>query len=138
MDGKRPGRDGQNTSTKARADRVVAPGGGINAESTARPASDTCRPRMRVDIYVAEHCRVCQYSLEVARRIEADFPHVTLRVVDIARTTEPLPEAVFATPTYLLNGRLWSLGNPSPEDVEERLTVIVEKRQNQIAGRQAK
>ena len=26
---------------------------------------------------------------------------------------EQIPEAVFATPTYLLNGRVWSLGNPS-------------------------
>jgi hypothetical protein len=28
-----------------------------------------------------------------------------------------VPEAVFATPTYMLNNRIVSLGNPSPAEV---------------------
>jgi hypothetical protein len=42
-----------------------------------------------------------------------------VRLVDIQGSQEKIPEAVFATPTYLLNGRLWSLGNPSLEKIYE-------------------
>lgn len=70
-------------------------------------------------IYIAEHCEVCQYALEVADWIRKSYPHVDLQVVDINQTTEPVPESVFATPTYLLDGRVWSLGNPSNAKVHE-------------------
>lgn len=117
--------------------------GVVNPEPETHSGFDTQRREkqrlsVRVDIYVAEHCPVCQYAFEVAERIEVDFPDVNLHVVDIAQSTEPIPEAVFATPTYLLNGKLWSLGNPSPEDVQERLSTAVEERQNQIAGSEVK
>lgn len=70
-------------------------------------------------IYVAQHCPVCHYAFEVADEIRERFPDVNLRLVDMETTDEEIPERVFATPTYLLNGRVWSLGNPSP-------TLIVE------------
>lgn len=75
-------------------------------------------------IYVAQHCSVCQYAYEVAGDIRERFPGVDLRIVDIETTTEEIPESVFATPTYLLNGRVWSLGNPSPALVMETLVGL--------------
>jgi len=81
---------------------------------------------VQVDIYVAEHCMTCAYAYEVADTIRAEFPGVDLRVINLSRTSEAIPDAVFATPTYLLNGRLWSLGNPSPEDVQERLSLALD------------
>lgn len=77
-----------------------------------------------VEIFVAEHCFVCDYAYEVADTIRRNFPTVDLRVIDIQKTTQPIPERVFATPTYLLNGRVWSLGNPSPQQVQETLTEL--------------
>ena len=68
-------------------------------------------------IYVAPHCSVCAYAYEVAEDIRQRFPDVNLKLVDMESTTEPIPETVFATPTYVLNGRVWSLGNPSPDMV---------------------
>ena len=70
-------------------------------------------------IYVAEHCFNCEYAYEVADAIRRDFPHVQLRIVDVAAPGATVPEVVFATPTYLLNGRVWSLGNPSDERIRE-------------------
>jgi predicted thioredoxin/glutaredoxin len=77
---------------------------------------------IRVEIFVAEHCLSCEYAYSVAGTIEENFPGVDLRIINLSQTTELIPDAVFATPTYLLNGRLWSLGNPSPEDVQARLS----------------
>ncbi|MBI1294028.1 hypothetical protein GC175_03590 [bacterium] len=73
-----------------------------------------------VDIYVSAHCFVSDYTWEVIEVIRAEFPTVELHVIDIAEAVE-IPDAVFATPTYLLNGRVWSLGNPSIAQVREAL-----------------
>ena len=78
-----------------------------------------------VEIFISEHCMICAYAEEVAAIIRRDFPTVKLHVIDIHKTTAPIPERVFATPTYLLNGRVWSLGNPSLEQVAETLGALV-------------
>lgn len=78
-----------------------------------------------VTIYVTEHCPICAYTDEVAEIIRQDFPEVTLRIIDLATTTEQIPEIVFATPTYLLNGRVWSLGNSSPQQVTATLHQLL-------------
>jgi hypothetical protein len=84
--------------------------------------------QVEVTIYVAQHCRTCDYSYQVAEDIQRDFPDVNVRIVDLEHTTEMVPEAVFATPTYLLNGLVWSLGNPSPAKVEETLGCATRRR----------
>ncbi len=79
--------------------------------------------QIAIDIYIAQHCSTCAYAYEVAAAIRRQFPHVQVRMVDMENPTEAIPEVVFATPTYLLNGRVWSLGNPSPDKVQETLAM---------------
>ena len=81
--------------------------------------------RIQVEIFVAQHCFMCQYAYEIVELIERDFSQVKLQVIDIADPDASIPEVVFATPTYLLNGRVWSLGNPSPAQVTEQLTELL-------------
>jgi hypothetical protein len=76
---------------------------------------------IKVDIYIAEHCPICAYALEVAAMIRREFPAVEVQLIRFDEPNLQLPESVFATPTYLLNGQRWSLGNPSPETVREVL-----------------
>jgi len=78
-----------------------------------------------VKIYVAEHCSVCDYTYEIAATIQRKFPEVDLEIVDMANPSEQIPENVFATPTYLLNGQVWSLGNPSHDQVSRTLSDII-------------
>ena len=92
------------------------PDTGHEAEQSQAPQS------VKVEIYVADHCAICDYTYEVATNIRRDFPDVELEIIDMAVPQRPIPEVVFATPTYLLNGQVWSLGNPSPEDVHIRLS----------------
>lgn len=75
--------------------------------------------KLSLAIYVSAHCPVCAYAYEVADLIRHTFSQVQVCLVDIHGEQESIPEAVFATPTYLLNGRLWSLGNPSLEKIYE-------------------
>ncbi len=76
-------------------------------------------------IYVAPHCTNCDYAYVVAEQVAREFSQVDVRFVNMAAPEEPVPESVFATPTYLLNGRVWSLGNPSEDDVRVALTPLV-------------
>ncbi len=80
---------------------------------------------VHVEIYVAASCRICEYSHEVADIIRRHFPQVHLEMIDIGATEQPIPEIVFATPTYLLNGRIWSLGNPSLDKVHTDLLAAL-------------
>ena len=84
---------------------------------------DVCTTAV-VEIYVSEHCFVCEYAYEVAAAIRRDFPAVAVRIIEIHNPQTVVPDVVFATPTYLLNGKVWSLGNPSPEAVTETLSAL--------------
>ena len=81
-------------------------------------------------IYIAEHCPGCIEAQHIAIRISQDYPDVTVQVIDMSTTEEVIPEDVFATPTYLLNDRVVSLGNPGPDDIlrwfGQRQTLIVQ------------
>ena len=78
-------------------------------------------------IYVSQACATCVYAYEVADRIRQRYPQVRVQVIDIATTAEEAPAEVFATPTYLLNGRVWSLGNPSEQKVQEAFGPLRER-----------
>jgi alkyl hydroperoxide reductase subunit AhpF len=99
--------------------------------SHARPPSPTViseRPRHRraprLEVYVSSECLNCEESVRLASEVASRFPGVQVRVVDLDRLPdhELLPEAVVAVPTYLLDGRVISLGNPYLEELFARLS----------------
>ena len=82
---------------------------------------------IQISIYVAQHCSNCDYAREVAQSIQQHYPQVEVELIDMETTDKPIPDSVFATPTYLLNGRVWSLGNPSQQQVDEALTELLQR-----------
>lgn len=90
-----------------------------------QPRTDSANNRPSLVIYVAGHCPNCAYAETVADWVRRDFPQVQLHVVDVETTREPIPETVFATPTYVLNNRVWSLGNPSFQQVTTTLQKLL-------------
>lgn len=89
----------------------------IEAESVDTDAAQ--KHKIELEIYVASHCPICEYALEVSEMIRQRFPAVNVHLKRIDEVGVSLPETVFATPTYLLNGRVWSLGNPSLQQIEQ-------------------
>jgi predicted thioredoxin/glutaredoxin len=69
---------------------------------------------MRLEIYVADHCDNCAEALRLAE-LARPLPGVEVLVVNLDTTTDPVPARVVAVPTYMLDGRVVSLGNPSRE-----------------------
>ncbi len=76
-------------------------------------------------VFVATGCRVCRYSLELAEQVRAQFPTLRVEVVNLSDPAAERPEAVFAVPTYLLDGSVLALGNPHPATLMHQLAVYL-------------
>ena len=76
----------------------------------------------RLEVYVSSECPNCGEAAELAEEAAARYPTIVVRVIDLDQLDGgPPPDPVVAVPTYLLNGRVISLGNPYPEDLFARL-----------------
>lgn len=71
---------------------------------------------MRLEIYLADHCDNCQEALRLAELAET-VPNVEVSVVNLDSPHAQVPQSVVAVPTYLLDGRVISLGNPYPDEL---------------------
>ncbi len=66
---------------------------------------------VRLEIVIAKEYPGCAEARAIAQEIQACFPALKVEVIEL-NGTRPVPSQVVATPTYLLNGRVVSLGNP--------------------------
>jgi alanine dehydrogenase len=71
----------------------------------------------RLKIFVAEDCPGCVEARAIATHIEQTYPNLYVEIIDINNDPTAVPEKVFATPTYILDDRVVSLGNPGLEDI---------------------
>ncbi len=82
---------------------------------------------MELEVYVEEGCHSCRRAREIAQGIEEEYPQVSVRLIDVARS--PKPDAdVFAVPTFVLDGEIVSLGNPRPSDLRRRIDCLLTPR----------
>jgi len=79
----------------------------------------------RLQIYVASHCLNCEEAMRLANIASHLFPNLIVEVVDLDQTPTQATE-VFAVPTYVLNGRVCFLGNPSEEELCDILARRIE------------
>lgn len=71
---------------------------------------------MRLLIYVSDHCDNCTEALRLAD-LAREVPGAEVRVVNLDTSPDPAPARIVAVPTYVLDGRIVSLGNPYPDDL---------------------
>ncbi len=76
-----------------------------------------------LEIYIQDGCFGCQRSFELAERARGAFPEMQVEVIDMLSTDGIYRSQVAATPTYILNGEIISLGNPSPAELEAMLAI---------------
>jgi len=72
-----------------------------------------------LQVYISDECWSCTETVRLVADITSYFPQLQVKVCDTAHT--PLPENVFAVPTYVLDGRILYLGNPTREELLSRL-----------------
>ena len=70
-------------------------------------------------IFMTNSCSGCEEAHAIATRVKQEYADLLMvELIDIMDETAVVPEAVFATPTYMLNDRIVSLGNPSAKEVD--------------------
>ncbi|NOX62681.1 MAG: hypothetical protein GXP42_12155 [Chloroflexi bacterium] len=79
-----------------------------------------------IQVFLARGCQICAHSRRLAEEIRRRYPHVKVEIfvledIDAAA----VPESVFATPTWLWDERIYSLGNPDPAHLWRRLAELV-------------
>lgn len=76
-----------------------------------------------LEIYIAPSCFGCDRARQLAAEIRGwRLPHVTVQLRDLADPDTDRPDSVFAVPTYLLDDRVVSLGNPDVSRLYQLLT----------------
>jgi Thioredoxin domain len=88
------------------------------SQTTAWPDRPQAKRAPRLEVYVSSECLNCDEALSLADEAAARYPGVVVRVIDLGQLDgRPPPDPVVAVPTYVLNGRVVSLGNPYPEEL---------------------
>ena len=75
-------------------------------------------------VFVEEDCWSCSESRRLIAEIAPQFPQVTMEVVDLSQGQRP--RNIFAVPTYMLNDKIISLGNPYPTELRRKLLDALE------------
>ncbi len=78
-----------------------------------------------LQIYVASHCSNCDEALRLACVVARLFPRLEVDVIDLDESPTDGTD-VFAVPTYVLNGRVCFLGNPSEKELCDLLADRLE------------
>ena len=66
---------------------------------------------VELQVFVEVGCEMCDRALQLAASVDNAYPRLTVSIVDVRDDTGH-EEDVFAVPTFMLNGRVLSLGNP--------------------------
>lgn len=77
-----------------------------------------------LDVFVAADCAASAAARRIADDVARAAPGLAVRVVDIDAEPTAVPTSVVAVPTYVLDGRLIHLGNPSPAWRSDLLTRV--------------
>lgn len=77
------------------------------------------RGMVKLQVYIREDCWTCAESRRIVAELAPQFPQLSVELVDME--TPDRPPNVFAVPTYVLNGRIISLGNPYRDDLRQEI-----------------
>jgi len=90
-------------------------------------------PPAVLEILVTPHCFGCARARTLAATIAAHDPALDVRVVDLSAPGTQVPPGLVAVPSYVLNGRILFIGNPTPA----ALTAALKTANPTAAGRPA-
>lgn len=83
------------------------------------------QPCAELLVYIQAGCLVCERARRLAAEAAEGFPELSVRVIDIARAAAG--EEVFAVPTFVLNGRVFSLGNPDGAELCQAIALELQE-----------
>jgi hypothetical protein len=75
-------------------------------------------------VYTATHCPVHARTRKLVARLNQRHPQISVQVVNLDDPDTERPASVIGTPTYMWNGQIIFLGNPSESDLLFQLSKI--------------
>lgn len=78
-------------------------------------------------VYVEAGCRNCDRALRLAQEARERFLDLDVQVVDMTDPSSERREEVFAVPTFALDGRVLSLGNPRRDKLMSEIAAALER-----------
>ncbi len=80
-----------------------------------------------LQVYVKQGCETCERARKIADQVDAEFPNLAVEVVDVD-AAGPGREDVFAVPTFVLEDRILSLGNPQESELQGQISSLLHAR----------
>lgn len=74
--------------------------------------------RVVLEVYIDEACLACRRAMELSAEVGAAHPEVSVSLYRGGEGGGAHRHLVAAVPTYVLDGRVVSLGNPRRADLE--------------------
>lgn len=84
--------------------------------------NNDCAPELQV--FVKAGCAQCERATELAQEVKSDYARLAVRIIDMADPSVRADE-VFAVPTFILNGKVISLGNPGRNDLRREIESLL-------------
>jgi hypothetical protein len=82
-----------------------------------------------LQVYVSDCCPGSDEARAMAQMMSAAFPELRVQIINLDQPGTQAPMAVFATPTYLLDGELLWLGNPRREEAINYIHALLNPHQ---------
>jgi hypothetical protein len=80
------------------------------------------RSQSTLRIYVGKHCWSCKETVRLAEEAKARFADLNVELIDLDAEGSVNVDNVFSVPTFVLNGRTLSLGNPASDQFFSQLS----------------
>ena len=81
--------------------------------------------RPKLEIYFAERCKGSAVAVRTAKLLRKKMPLVEVNLIDLAQKEVTVPEDVFSVPTYRLDGKVISIGNPDKAQILDLVRTAV-------------
>lgn len=82
---------------------------------------------VKLQVFVKTGCEVCSRARQLAQHADERFPNLKVDIVDM-NETQPDRDDVFAVPTFVLEGRVLSLGNPQESELHDEVASLLSER----------
>lgn len=83
--------------------------------------------RLELHVYIEKGCEQCERAVQLAQEIDNGYSRLAVSVIDVGESAVR-PDDVFAVPTFMLNGRVFSLGNPQETHLRQEIEALLRER----------
>ena len=77
-----------------------------------------------LQVFVEPTCEACRRAIQLAEGADAAYPQLVVDIIDI-RSRENERDDVFAVPTFVLDDRVLSLGNPQESTLRREIELLL-------------